>query len=110
MIAVLVALALTAAVDDEAVKSGKLSGDMVDLNQATAVQLCSLPGIGPKKAEAILAMRSKRAFTRLTQLLQVKGIGPKTLDRLKARVRVGPPPPPPLPLPGLVPLPVPEAH
>jgi competence protein ComEA len=90
---------------------------VVDLNNASALELCTLPGIGPKKAEAIVAMRSKHAFTRVTQLLQVKGIGPKTLDRLKSRVRLGPVatptaavmPPPALPLPALAPLARPSA-
>ena len=45
-----------------------------------------MPGIGPKKAEAIIALRQKRPFTRVTQLLQVKGIGPKTLEKLKPKV------------------------
>jgi competence ComEA-like helix-hairpin-helix protein len=65
----------------------------VDLNAATAEQLCTLPGVGPKKAEAILALRKQRPFTRVTQLLEVRGIGKKTLDRLKPFVRVGPAPP-----------------
>ncbi|MDP2342471.1 MAG: helix-hairpin-helix domain-containing protein [Deltaproteobacteria bacterium] len=99
MIAALVALALVAGApvdpsgskDGQDGKEGKATiVDVVDLNLASAVELCTLPGIGPKKAEAIMALRSKRAFTRVTQLLQVKGIGPKTLDRLKSRVRLGP--------------------
>ena len=92
MIAALVAFALATApvaVEPPVDKGKAASVDVVDLNQASAVELCTLPGIGPKKAEAILALRNKRAFTRVTQLLQVKGIGPKTLARLKARVRLG---------------------
>lgn len=65
----------------------------VDLNTATVEELCTLPGVGPKKAEAILELRKKRRFTRVTQLLEVKGIGQKTLARLKPHVRVGPAPP-----------------
>ncbi len=61
---------------------------LVDLNSAGADELCTLPGIGPKKAEAILAFRSKRPFTRVTQLLEVKGIGKRTLDRLRPLVVV----------------------
>lgn len=62
----------------------------VDLNTATVEELCTLPGVGPKKAEAILELRKKRRFTRVTQLLEVKGIGQKTLARLKPHVRVAP--------------------
>lgn len=63
----------------------------VDLNRATAAELCTLPGIGPKKAEAILALRARRPFTRVTQLLEVKGIGRRTFERLRSRVTVEPP-------------------
>jgi competence protein ComEA len=60
----------------------------VDLNHATFGQLCTLPGIGPKKARAIMAHRKKRPFSRITQLVRVKGIGPRTLARLKGRITV----------------------
>jgi competence protein ComEA len=63
----------------------------VNLNSASVEELCTLPGIGPKKAEAIVALRTRRPLTRVTQLLQVKGIGPKTLQRLKPRLTVAPP-------------------
>ena len=71
----------------------------VDLNQATLAELEQLPGIGPRKAEAIVELRKKRPFTRVTQLLEVKGVGRKTLERLRPWVRVaGPAPPSPLPV------------
>lgn len=63
----------------------------VDLNQATVDELCELPGIGPKRAEAIVARRRARPFTRVTQLLEVKGIGGKTLARLRPLVFIGKP-------------------
>lgn len=63
---------------------------IVELNRATVEELQSLPGIGLKKAEAIIAQREKRPFTRVTQLLLVKGIGQKTLTRLKPRLTVRP--------------------
>jgi competence protein ComEA len=65
----------------------------IDINRASLGELCQLPGIGPKKAEAILAFRAKRPFTRLSQLLEVKGIGPRTLQRLRPLLTVGPPVP-----------------
>lgn len=70
---------------------------LVDLNRATVEELQGLPGIGPRKAASIVELRHKRPFTRVTQLLEIKGIGKKTLERLKAHVRVvgasGPQPP-----------------
>ena len=70
---------------------------VVDVNTASADELCTLPGIGPKKALAIIALRQKKPFTRLTQLLQVKGIGPKTLEKLKPYLRLSAPTPAPTP-------------
>ena len=63
---------------------------MIDINSASVEELCTLPGIGPKKAEGILKARAHRPFARVTQLLQVKGIGRRTLERLKPRIVVGP--------------------
>lgn len=67
------------------------AAEALDLNRAQLAELQALPGIGPKKAEAIVALRQRRPFTRVTQLLEVRGIGRKTLERLKPLVQVGPP-------------------
>lgn len=66
------------------------AGEPLDLNRAEPGQLQELPGIGPKKAEAIVALRQRRPFTRVTQLLEVRGIGPKTLERLRPLLKVEP--------------------
>lgn len=66
-----------------------LGAEPVDLNTAPESVLQSLPGIGPKKAAAIVALRTKRPLSRVSQLLEVRGIGKKTLERLKPLVRVG---------------------
>lgn len=53
----------------------------IDLNTATAVELTSLKGIGPKKAEAVIAYRDKHGpFESVDQIVNVSGIGPKTLQ------------------------------
>lgn len=64
-------------------------GVRIDLNEASVEELCGLPGVGPKRAEAIVEKRQRRPFTRVSQLLEVKGIGHKTLVRLKPLVFVG---------------------
>lgn len=80
----LLAVALAVAASSSAAQAG----EPVDLNDASVTQLQELPGIGPKKAEAIVALRSQRPYTRVSQLLEVRGIGRKTLERLKPLVRV----------------------
>ena len=61
----------------------------VDLNTATPAELAGLPGVGRKRAEAIIA---KRPFKRVTELLRIKGFGPKLFARLRDHVTVGGPP------------------
>ncbi|WP_052416675.1 helix-hairpin-helix domain-containing protein [Paenibacillus sp. FSL R5-0912] len=59
----------------------------VNVNIADTVALMDLPGIGEKKAQAIIEYRSsKGAFRSLTDLGKVKGIGPKLLEQLKPLV------------------------
>lgn len=56
----------------------------VPINTADAAQLTGLPGIGESKAEKIIAYRTRNgAFTSLDQLLEVDGIGEKTLENIK---------------------------
>ena len=58
----------------------------VDINQADATQLATLKGIGPKKAEAIIAYRAAHGgFKTVNDLANVKGIGVKALARLQSK-------------------------
>ncbi|WP_202113096.1 ComEA family DNA-binding protein [Paenibacillus sp. MMS18-CY102] len=64
---------------------------LIDINHATAEQLDALPGIGPAKAEAIVADRERNgAFRSLDELDRVKGIGQKLLEKLREHVVVLP--------------------
>jgi competence protein ComEA len=61
----------------------------LDLNRATSAQLEHLPGIGPVTAAAIVAWREQHGrFSRIEELQEVDGIGPKTYARIAPLVRV----------------------
>jgi competence protein ComEA len=63
------------------------------LNLATAEELQRLPGIGPKKALAIVLLRQRLGRLRqIEDLMKVKGIGRATLRRLRPVIRVDPAP------------------
>jgi len=56
---------------------------MVNLNSATEEQLEALPGVGPVTAQKILDWRQTHGrFSAVDELLEVSGIGDKTLARL----------------------------
>jgi len=61
----------------------------IDLNSASESELASLPGIGPAKAQAIIAHRSTTPFSSPEDLRQVKGIGDHLYESLKDRISVG---------------------
>jgi competence protein ComEA len=66
--------------------------DPVILNDATEADLRRLPGIGAKRADAILSLRARLGrFRAVEDLLKVKGIGRATLKRLRPLVRLDPP-------------------
>jgi competence protein ComEA len=56
----------------------------IDLNSAPEEELLRLPGIGPSLARRILAYRAVHgAFAGVDALAEVRGIGPKTLGRIR---------------------------
>lgn len=65
---------------------------LVDLNTATSEQLASLPGLGKKKAEAIINYRQLNGnFTQKEEIVNVKGIGSKLLSKLSPLITVSKP-------------------
>ncbi len=71
--------------------AGQPGAVVVDLNRASAKELEALPGIGPARASAILRWRGEHgSFATVDDLLEVPGIGPATLERLRGLVVVGP--------------------
>jgi competence protein ComEA len=61
----------------------------IAINTATAEELTQLPGVGPSTAAAILAYRQERGgFSSIDELNEVKGIGPKKLEKMRPFVRL----------------------
>ena len=61
----------------------------VNVNRATSAQLQTLNGIGPYKAQEIIKYRKSHAsFNSVDELVNVKGIGPKTLMKMKSQVAI----------------------
>ena len=62
----------------------------VDVNDASNRDLEELPGIGEVLAERIIALRGALGgFLDVEALLRVSGLGPRTLDRIRDRIRLG---------------------
>lgn len=62
---------------------------VVNINTADAEALTKLKGIGPKKAEAIVAWRKANGnFKSIEQLAEVKGIGAKMLEENRKNIRI----------------------
>lgn len=64
------------------------SDTLIDLNTATQAQLETLPGVGPVTARKILDYRSGNMFRSVRDLMSVPGIGPKKLEAVQHLVTV----------------------
>lgn len=68
---------------------GPASGDLINLNTATAADLQKLNGIGEKKAEQIIAYRQEKgSFKSIDELKEVSGIGDKTFAAIKDQLTI----------------------
>jgi Tat protein translocase TatC len=61
-------------------------GPVVDLNHATIEELTTLPGIGPKMAQAIIDNRRYETFDDLDR---IPGLGPEKIRRITDRIMLG---------------------
>ena len=66
-----------------------VSTEVVNLNSATAAQIASLPGIGPKTADLVVQYRTKNGpFKKIEEIMNVRGIGEKSFLKIKDRLTV----------------------
>lgn len=62
----------------------------IDLNHASEEELCTLKGIGPTKAAAIVAYRkSYGGFVCIEEIMEVKGIGEGTFEKIREFIYIG---------------------
>ena len=77
--------------DDGEVLTGRMSGGKlilfgmpININEASAVDITAIPGIGPATAKAIVRYREKAgSFRSVDDLISVKGIGEKRLEKIR---------------------------
>ncbi len=74
---------------EETVTEGLTPVWPLNLNTAGETELVELPGIGPVRARAIIELRQTLGrFSDPEDLLEVKGIGPRTLERMRSLIVV----------------------
>jgi competence protein ComEA len=94
MIAAIAAIALSAAAAGAqgratTAKATATAVAPVNLNTATMDQLATIPGIGVKTAERIIAYREKNGgFKKIEDLMNVSGVGEKSFLKMKPLITV----------------------
>jgi competence protein ComEA len=80
-----IAAASTAAA---AASSGAAPAGLIDINEASADELDTLPGIGPVTAQKIIDARAQQPFATVDELQSRGVVGPSTFDKLRDLITV----------------------
>ena len=86
--ATIVGLLATLVLAGQAMAAKQPPSAPVDINKAGVEELMTIPGIGPSKAQAIVAQRQATPFASTDDLASVKGIGQKMLAKIAPYVTV----------------------
>jgi competence protein ComEA len=71
-------------------KAAPAAGERIDINSASAEQLVVIPGIGKVMADRIIQFREEHGpFSKVEELLKIKGIGEKSLEKLRPYIKIG---------------------
>ncbi len=90
MVAVLALTIVTGATLDGlcAARAKKAVSGVLNINTATAQEWTLFPGVGKARAEAIMAERATAQFSSVDDLVKVKGIGPKFIEKFRSNFTV----------------------
>ena len=72
----------------EDIKDFTFFSKIININQATKTQLEYLPDIGGVVAEEIIKYRQKNPFANIDDIMNVKGIGPSTFQKIEDFIEV----------------------
>ena len=86
--ATIIGLLATLVLAGQAMAAKQPPSSPVDINKAGVEELMTVPGIGPAKAQAIVAQRQTAPFASTDDLAGVKGIGQKMLAKIAPYVTV----------------------
>jgi len=65
------------------------AGQAIDINRASVEDLTEIPGIGKSLAQRIVDFRDEHGpFKRVDDLLKIRGIGEKSLEKIRPHVKV----------------------
>ena len=78
----------TKSTDEKADNESKNIMFPININTASEKELDALPGIGPAIARRIVEHRSSQPFTKIEDIMLVKGIGEKKFSKLKELITV----------------------
>lgn len=84
-----IAAQFDAVYETEHISTGELlPGETVNINTAGKAELCRIPGIGAVLAQRIIDYRNENgAFSDADELLNVKGIGDVSIEKLRPFIR-----------------------
>ena len=74
----------------ESISENEKEDSLIDINTANADELCTIPGIGPSRANAIIAYREEIGgrFENIEQLKEVSGIKDGSFNKIKPYICV----------------------
>jgi len=89
IIAIVILVTLCTSAFAQTQGSSTAPSGVVNINTADASQLAYLPYVGAKAAERIIEYRKAHgSFAKTTDLMEVKGFGEKSFERLRSYVTV----------------------